>query len=373
MNIPFINLKAQQKTIEPEIKDIIQEVISSVEYINGKYNRLFCENFADFLGINHCIGVGNGTDGLEIALLSLNIKKGDQVIVPANSFIATAEAVTNIGAEVVFVDCDKESYCIDAKKIEEKINSKTRCIIPVHLYGHPADMEAIKKIAQKYNLYIIEDAAQAHGAIYNDQNIGTIGDLAVFSFYPGKNLGAYGDGGAVVTNDSQIAQKVKMLSNHGRIDKFNHKFVGRNSRLDNLQAAILYVKLKYLNDWNKKRIHNAGLYNNLLNSIGSDLICPIFQEKRFKDSQHVYHLYVVRVNHREALINHLQKNGINTGIHYPIGLPFLDAYKYLNLSIDDFPNTNDFQSKILSLPMCSELTEEQIVYISEKIGEFYQK
>ena len=366
MKIPFLDLKAQIKMIDSELKTTINEVITETDFINGKYNQLFCESFADYIGAKHCVGVGNGTDGLEIALLALGIKHGDEVIVPANSFIATSEAVTNVGAKVIFVDCKKDYYTINTDEIEKKITSKTKCIIPVHLYGQPADMGEIKRIASKHNLFLLEDCAQSHGAKYDNQNVGTIGDIGMFSFYPGKNLGAFGDAGAVVTNDDDLANKIKMLANHGRIDKYNHLFEGRNSRLDNLQAGILYVKLKYLHEWNSCRIANASLYNELLANIPQVQI-PLLSDK----CSPVYHLYVIRVNDRDDLVNHLQKHGINTGVHYPIGLPFLKAYDYLKHKPSDFPITYEYQSQILSLPMYPELNKEQIEYVCDKIKEFY--
>ena len=348
MKIPFTNLIKHQNLFGNELNKVVSEVINSADYINGKYNKIFEENFANFLGVKHCIGVGNGTDGLEIALLALKIGRDDEVIVPANSFVATAEAVVNIGAKVVFADCKDDNFNIDPNEIEKKITDKTRCIIPVHLYGCAADMDEIMAIAKKNNLFVIEDAAQAHGAVYKGRNIGSIGNIAVFSFYPGKNLGCYGDGGAVVTNDDVLARQIKMISNHGRIDKYNHIFVGRNSRLDNLQAAVLNVKLKYLKEFNQRRITFAKYYG--------------LQEQSI-DFQHVYHLYVIRVKEREKLIEHLSNKGISTGIHYPIGLPFLEAFKYLGHQPEDFPITYKNQSQILSLPMYPELNYNEIDYI----------
>jgi dTDP-4-amino-4,6-dideoxygalactose transaminase len=368
MKIPFLDLRAQIKAIEPEIKAIINEVIEETDFINGNYNQLFNESFASFIGAKHCIGVANGTDGLELSLLALGIKPDDEVIVPANSFIATSEAVTNIGAKVVFVDCHKDYYTINTDEIESKLTNKTKCIIPVHLYGQPADMDRISQIAKKHNLSILEDCAQAHGAKYNNKNVGTIGNIAMFSFYPGKNLGAFGDAGAVVTNDDTLATKVKMLANHGRIDKYNHLLEGRNSRLDNIQAGILYTKLKHLHDWNNKRIANAKLYNELLKSI-PNITIPTINNK----CHPVYHLYVIRVPERDRLIMYLQERGINTGIHYPIGLPFLKAYDYLNHKPTDFPITYEYQSQILSLPMYPELEKEQIQYIYDMISLFYKQ
>ncbi|MCK5704603.1 MAG: DegT/DnrJ/EryC1/StrS family aminotransferase, partial [Cyclobacteriaceae bacterium] len=261
MNIPFVDLKSQYKSIKNEIDPVIFDVISNGAFIGGAYHKNFETAFAKFCNAKHCVGVGNGTDALFIALKTLGIKEGDEVITVANSFIATSEAITMTGAKVVFVDINPQTYNIDVKKIEEKITPKTRAIIPVHLYGQPADMDPIMEIAQNYNLKVIEDAAQAHGAVYKGRTTGSIGDLACFSFYPGKNLGAYGDAGAIVTDDENLAIKARMIANHGRVEKYNHEMEGVNSRLDGLQAAILNVKLKLLPEWTENRRKNAYLYN----------------------------------------------------------------------------------------------------------------
>ena len=366
MMIPFIDLNAQIKTIRQEIDQAINQVINNTDFINGKDCELFCKNFAEFIKAKRCIGVGNGTDGLEISLMAMGIKQEDEVIVPANSFIATAEAVTNVGAKVVFVDCLENLFTVDTDKIEDKITAKTKAIIPVHLHGQPAKMDDILSIANKRNLLILEDCAQAHGAIYQEKNIGTIGDMAVFSFYPGKNLGAFGDGGAIISNNDTLANKALMLANHGRTDKYNHKFEGRNSRLDNLQAAILNVKLAHLSDWNNQRIRCANHYKALLKDTPQVRLPEIIE-----NITHVYHLFVIRVDNRDKLITFLKENGIATGIHYPIGLPFLEAYSYLNHTKEDFPVTYKYQSEILSLPIYPELSSQQIEYIAQKIKEFY--
>lgn len=363
--IPFIDLKIQIEKIRDEIDTAIKDVIDNTDFINGKHNRLFCENFAKFINVKHCIGVGNGTDGLEIALMTLGIGKNDEVIVPANSFIATAEAVTNVGAKVVFVDCAKDIFTIDVNKIEEKITPYTKCIIPVHLHGQPAKMDEIVKIAKKHNLFIIEDCAQAHGALYKGKNVGTFGDLSVFSFYPGKNLGAFGDAGAIVSDNDEYAKKALMLANHGRTDKYLHRFEGRNSRLDNLQAAILNIKLKHLATWNIQRRKCAELYYENLKNV-KDIILP----EVISDVFHVYHLFVIRTDKREKLADYLKSNGIMTGIHYPVGLPYLEAYRYLNHTTQDFPVTHKYQSEILSLPLYPELCENDIKFICDKIKLF---
>ncbi len=363
MNIPFVDLRAQYESIKSEINAVIAAVISNSAFIGGSYVKSFEKAFADFCGVNNCIGVGNGTDALFLALKALNIGDGDEVITASNSFIATSEAITMTGARVVFVDIDPASYNIDVQKIEEKITKKTKAIIPVHLFGQPADMAPILEIARKYNLRVIEDAAQAHGAIYKKMPIGSIGDVACFSFYPGKNLGAYGDGGAVVTNDGNLALKIRMLANHGRIEKYNHEIEGYNSRLDALQAAILEVKLNYLPKWTEQRRKNAYLYNEYLQD--TDLVTPT----EIADIKAVYHLYVIRTKNRRKLQDYLRSRGISTGIHYPIALPNLRAYRYLGHDASEFPEATKASKEILSLPMYPELKETAIDYVAKCIKE----
>ena len=366
MNIPFVDLKAQYASIKNEIDSAVKEVIDNTAFIGGSFAKKFEDAFAAFCNVRYCVGVGNGTDALFIALKSLGIGEGDEVITVANSFIATSEAVSMTGARVVFVDIDPKTYNIDINKIEEKISAKTKAIIPVHLYGQPADMEPIIQLAKKYKLKIVEDAAQAHGAEYKGKKIGSIGDMACFSFYPGKNLGAYGDAGAVVTNDGDLAIKARMFANHGRIDKYNHEKEGINSRLDGIQAAVLSTKLKYLDKWTEHRRKNAYLYNKLLNN--PMVTTPV----ELENVKAVYHLYVIKVpaEKRQELQNALKSHGISTGIHYPIALPELIAYKYLNHKDTDFPVASGASQQILSLPMFAELTEEQIKFIAEKINNF---
>ena len=289
MKIPLVDLKAQYERIKDEINAAIQEVIATSAFIGGPYVRAFEEAFAKFCGVKHCIGVGNGTDALFIALKSLGIGAGDEVITASNSFIATSEVITMTGAQVVFCDIDPKTYNIDVSQIEAKIAPQTKAIIPVHLYGQPADMDPLLELACRYGLKIVEDAAQAHGARYKGQMVGSLGDAACFSFYPGKNLGAYGDGGAIVTNDDELALKIRMFANHGRVDKYDHKIEGMNSRLDGLQAAILSVKLKYLEEWTEARRQLAYLYNNLL--ADSEIVTPV----EIENARSVYHLYVVRL------------------------------------------------------------------------------
>jgi dTDP-4-amino-4,6-dideoxygalactose transaminase len=356
MKISFVDLIAQYSSIKREIDNAIMNVINDSAFIGGKYLKSFEQNFTAYIGARHCIGVGNGTDALFVALKVLGIGQGDEVITAANSFIATSEAITMSNAHVVFADCDKKTFNIDPIKIEQCITDRTKAIIPVHLYGQPAEMNGIMEIAKKHNLFVIEDAAQAHGAEYRGRKIGTFGNMACFSFFPGKNLGAYGDGGAIVTNDDDLAQKARMFANHGRLEKYNHEFEGVNSRLDSLQAAILDVKLKYLESWNQRRREIAGMYTeNLKNAV----MCP----NQLPDVKHVYHLYVIRVKNRDKVKTALQEKGIATGIHYPIPLPFLKAYSYLGHKPDDFPIAYSLKDEILSLPIHGDMTDDQVEYV----------
>jgi len=366
MNIPFVDLKKQYTTIKTEIDEAMQNVISNTAFIGGKYAQAFEEAFAAFCRVTHCVGVGNGTDALYIALKALGISEGDEVITAANTFIATSEAITLSGARVKFVDCNEETYNIDVDKLEQAITGKTKAIIPVHLYGQPAEMDKIKDVAKKYNLYVVEDAAQAHGAIYKSQRIGTIGDMACFSFFPGKNLGAYGDAGAVVTNNDELARKARMFANHGRIEKYNHEFEGANSRLDGLQAAILDVKLNHLDKWIERRRVIAKMYDVALKDI---VITPSV----LPDVKHVYHLYVIRIKNRDRVKELLAEKGIATGIHYPIPLPFLKAYNYLGHKPADFPIAYSMKDEILSLPIHGDMTDEQVEYVIASLKDIMNK
>ncbi len=371
LKIPFLDLKAQFNNVYNEIDDEITNIISNTAFIMGKPVVEFEKNFAHKLNAEYCIGVGNGTDALMIALKSLGIGNGDEVITAANSFIATSEAISAVGAKVVFVDVNSQTYNLNVDKIEEKITVKTKAIIPVHLYGQPAEMKDVLNIARKHNLRVIEDSAQAHFAEYqlNDswQYTGTFGDIAAFSFYPGKNLGAYGDGGAVVTNDEQIAKRARMYANHGRISKYNHEFEGYNSRLDGIQAAVLNVKLKYIIEWTEKRRAVAALYSELLSDVG-DIVLPFVNE----NTKPVWHLYVIRTKYRDRLKKFLAEKEIASGIHYPIALPNLIAYEYLGHKKDDFPIASQYQDEILSLPIYPELTDHEVKYIASNIKEFYE-
>ena len=356
MKIPFVDLKAQYCSIKEEIDGAISCVLGDTAFVGGKYVRGFEGNFADYIGAENCIGVGNGTDALYIALRALGIGKGDEVITGANTFIATSEAITLTGARVVFVDCNEATYNIDVSKLEQVITNRTKAIIPVHLYGQPPDMDRMQNMAKKHDLYMVEDAAQAHGAEYKGQRIGTIGDVACFSFFPGKNLGAYGDAGAIVTNNDQLGKKARMIANHGRMEKYNHEFEGTNSRLDGLQAAILDVKLKHLDKWTERRRKIAGIYTAGLKDV---VITPSV----LPDVKHVYHLYVIRVKNRGRVKELLAEKGVATGIHYPIPLPFLNAYSYLGHKPADFPVAYSMKDEILSLPIHGDMTDEHVEYV----------
>ncbi len=364
MAIPFVDLKAQYISIQNEVDKAIAEVIDNTSFVGGNYLKEFEASFAKYLGMEHCIGCGNGTDAIEIALVGFGITKGDEVIVPASSWISTSEAVGNVGATPVFVDVLPMYYTIDPAKIEEKITSNTKAIIPVHLFGLPAEMDMIMSIAEKHNLYVVEDCAQAHGALYKDKKVGTFGHMATFSFYPSKNLGAYGDGGCIVTNSNDLNELLRKVINHGQSIKHNHDFEGRNSRLDSLQAAILNVKLKHLDSWNEGRRQNALRYERKLEGANLQLpIAPIY-------ANHVYHLYVVQTSEREKLMSYLKENGVSTAIHYPEALPFLKAYKHMDHKEEDFPVAFEQMHKVLSLPMYPELSEDMVNEVSNAIHSF---
>ncbi len=363
LTIPFVDLKKQYQGIASEINAVIADVLSKTAFISGPYAKEFERSFAEFCGTKYCVGVGNGTDALYVALRALDIGPGDEVITAANSFIATSEAVSTTGARVVFADVNPETYNIDPDDVRAKLTDKTRALIPVHLYGQPVDMDQITAIAKEYNLKIVEDCAQAHGAQYKGRTVGTFGDFGCFSFYPGKNLGAYGDAGGIVTNDEHLAKKARMIANHGRVEKYNHEMEGVNSRLDGFQAGVLSVKLKYIAQWNQSRRRAADYYNKYLN--GTALGLP----QVIDDVVPVYHLYVVRVKKewRSKIQEYLKEQGISTGIHYPIALHELDAYKYLGYKPEDYPVASDASREILSLPIYPEITETEVRYVAEKL------
>ena len=367
-NIPLVDLKVQYESIKREIDAKIASVIAQTAFIGGTFVKKFEEEFASYCGVEHCVGVANGTDALYVALRTLGVGPGDEVITAANTFIATAEAIKSAGAQVVFVDINPTTYGIDVERIEEKITSRTKAIIPVHLYGQPADMGPILALAKKHGLKVVGDGAQAHGAEYKGRPIAQLADITCFSFYPGKNLGAYGDAGALVTDNQEWAAKARMFANHGRSKKYDHDFEGINSRLDGIQAAVLSAKLPHLDRWTESRRTNAYKYNEALK--GLKLVIP----QEMNDVKAVYHLYVVRVPNgdRDKLLDFLKANGVDAGVHYPIALPYLNAYRYLNHSEADFPEALKASGQILSLPMFPELTDEQRGIVTHEVRRFFQ-
>jgi dTDP-4-amino-4,6-dideoxygalactose transaminase len=366
MNIPFVDLKAQYQSIKPEMDAAIASVINETAFIGGKYVAAFEQNFAALYGVKHCISVANGTDSLYILMKMLNIGVGDEVITVANSWISSSETISQTGATPVFVDVCKDYYSIDETKFEAAITSKTKAVILVHLQGQMADIETIQNICNKHKIVLIEDCAQSHFSEQNGKRAGTIGIAGSFSFYPGKNLGAYGDAGCIITNDDALAEKCKMFANHGALKKHHHTIEGINSRLDGLQAAILNTKLPYILRWTEQRIANAKKYDEVLRDV-AQIVTP----KVRPNSKHSYHLYVIQCEQREALMQYLKDNGIETAIHYPTILPSLPCYQYLDTKPTDFPVANAMQSKILSLPLYPELTDEQITYVANCIKKFY--
>lgn len=365
MKVPFVDLHAQYQNIKDEIDFVISDVIQKSLFVRGPYVDKFEQMFAEAMERKHCVSCANGTDSLYIAMIALGIKPGDEVLAPAHSWISTTETITQAGGKVVFCDTDKDTFTIDPKSIEEKITPNTVGIIPVHLYGQPADMDAIMAIAKKHNLWVLEDCAQAHLARYKGQLVGTFGVAASFSFYPGKNLGAMGDAGAVVTNDPELAKRMTMFARHGGLTKGDHQIEGINSRLDGLQAAILSVKLPYLLQWTQARQHWAKVYTERLSGVPG-LNLPTVAEGR----EPVWHLYVIRHERRDELAAHLKDSGIQTVINYPVALPFLPCYAPMGHKPSDFPNAHRDQSRILSLPIFPEMTEAQLEAVVEAIRSF---
>ncbi len=368
MNVPLLNLQAQYKSIKDEIALAIQEVLDTSTFAGGPMVESFENLFARFCQVGHAVGVDSGTGALWMALLAVGVKPGDEVITSPSTFIATAEAISFCGAKPVFVDVDQDTFNIDPKLIEKAITSKTKVILPVHLYGQMTDMEPIVEIARAHNLAVVEDACQAHGAEYKGLRAGTIGDAGCFSFYPGKNLGAYGEAGAVTTNNSELAATIKIFRDHGQKQKYYHSVIGWNSRMDGLQGAVLTVKMKYLEKWTEARIRNAALYDELLRGIDG-LVVPL----KDKHARHVYHIYAIRVVERDKLLHALAKQGISCGIHYPVPVHLQGAYKQLGYSQGDFPTAESAADTVLSLPMFPELTREQVYYTVEAVKDFFCK
>ena len=351
------DLKKEYLSISEELNRNIRRVLNSGFYILGEEVKKFEENFSKYTGTDYAIGVNSGSDALFLALKSIGVSKGDEVITVSHTFISTVDAISRSGAKPVFVDINPDTYCMDVSKIEEKITEKTKPILPVHLYGHPADMDPICKLKEDYGLYVIEDACQAHGAEYNGKKAGSIGDMGCFSFYPTKNLGAYGDGGAVVTDNEEIKEKLIQMRNYGQSEKYHHDFVGVNSRLDELQAVILQTKLKHLDKWIERRRKNAEIYNSLLQD--SDVISPV--EKRF--AKHAYHLYVIRSKNRDYLKKKLLQKDINAQIHYPI--PVHKQKAYLNFNDSKLEVTDKICNEILSLPLHPWMSYEEILKVTD--------
>ena len=362
--IPFVDLVSQYQNHKDEIDRAVQSVLDSAAFVGGPHVASFERNFAEYCGRTQCVGVANGTDALHLTLRALGIGPGDEVVLPVHTFIATAEAVSIAGARPVFVDVDDDFCLMQPESLAEKIGPKTKAIIPVHLYGQLVNMESILAIAREHQLAVIEDAAQAHGARLQGQRAGSFGAASCFSFYPGKNLGAYGDGGAVVTDNEELVARLRELQNHGRSEK-GHTVVGFNSRLDGLQAAVLNVKLKHLDAWTKARQEAAANYDKLLANIDG---IRLPQARRREG--HVYHLYVVRSQHRDALRAHLAEQGIQTGIHYAEPLHLTHAYEKLGHRAGDFPVAEKLAQEILSLPMYAELTSSQQERIANAIKSF---
>jgi len=367
MQINIIDLKKQYLNIKEEIDNSIQEVLISTEFVNGSFVKNFEKNFSEYNNSKYSISCNSGTDAIYIALRSLGIKENDEVITTSLTFIATAEAISLCGAKPVFCDIDLNTYNIDFNKIEEKITSKTKAIITVHLYGQMCNISEIIKIAKNYNINLIEDCAQSIGAKYQNTKCGNFGIVGCFSFYPSKNLGAYGDAGIIVTNNKEIFTKSNIIKEHGSISKYEHNFLGINSRMDSIQASILNVKLKYIDEWNKKRREIANFYNQNLKDI-NDIILPCNIEEYYS----VYHQYTIRTEKRNELKNYLYEKGINTMIYYPIPLHLQKVYSNLNYKKGNFPNTEKACDTILSLPIYPELEEEKQYYIIDCIRKFFK-
>lgn len=367
MKVNFIDLKVQYTSIKEEVDEAIQNVLDKSAFSLGSFVKSFENNFARAHGAKYCVGVNSGTSALHIAMWALGITQGDKVLVPVNTFFATPEAVSLTGAKPVFVDCEPEYYNIDIQKIEEAITSQTKAIVAVHLYGQPAQLDALKAIVDKNNLQLIEDCAQAHLAEYKGATVGTHGICGCFSFYPGKNLGAYGEAGAVTTNDKDLYLKMLVFRDHGSSKKYYHDLVGHNYRMEGIQGAVLDVKLKYLSDWTEKRRNNAALYRKYLGSI-KEVVLPL----EMPEVKHVYHLFVVRVPKRDELMKYLMDDEIYVGIHYPIPCHLQKAYGFHDQSMSEFPVAEKYAKEILSLPMYPELSEKEIQFVCNKIKEFYE-
>lgn len=368
MIVPFVDLKAQYRVLQEEIDQAIKQVIDSSSFILGKAVSDFEERFANAHGVRHCVAVGSGTDSLHLSLWSAGVRDGEEVITVPFTFIATAEAILLTGAKLIFVDIDHKTFTMDVSKLVDAITPKTKAIIPVHLYGQCAAMDDIMKIAERYNLIVIEDAAQAHLAKYKNKYTGQWGTAACFSFYPVKNLGAFGEAGAVITNEDELAATMRQLRDHGQVEKYLHRRWGHNYRMDGIQGAVLGVKLKYLQQWTERRRQIAELYRNLLEGTG-DLILPYVHPEAY----HVYHLFVVLTKHRLQLRNYLAEHGIATAIHYSTPLHCQPAFQALGYAKGSFPVSESVAEQCLALPMYAELLDEQVYAVAERIQKFFYR
>lgn len=378
MQVPLLDLKKQYHNIKEEINETVQQVLESGSFILGKNTKAFEEEFASFCNVKYAIGVASGTDALELSLRALGIGKGDKVITTPFTFIATTEAVCRAGATPLFADINPETYNIDPEKIKKHLRRMSsterkviKAIIPVHLYGQPCNMDSLLQLADDYNLKIVEDCAQAVGSEYKGEKVGSFGDTGCFSFFPTKNLGAYGDGGMIVTNDKEMAGRLMMLRVHGSKDKYHHITFGCNSRLDELQAAILRIKLRHLADWNETRRKNAVIYNKNLNkkSLNGNVVLP----QEFSETKHTYHLYTVRVKDRDKLRKFLESRDVRTGVHYPLPLHLQEVYKDLGYKRGDFPQSELISNEVISLPMYPGLDKEEIIYVTDTISDFLKR
>lgn len=366
MKVPFVDLKAQYQSIKKDIDAAVAAVIEETAFIGGKYVETFEAQFAQLYGVKHVISCANGTDSLYILMKMLGIGEGDEVITVANSWISSSETISQTGARPVFVDIDPEYYSINESLIEQAITTKTKAIIPVHLHGQMCNMDAIMEVANRHKLPVIEDCAQSHFSEFRGKRAGTMGIAGSFSFYPGKNLGAYGDAGCIITNDDALAEKCKMYARHGALKKHQHQIEGINSRLDGLQAAILNAKLPYIIKWTKARIAISTLYEKALKDVPGISIPAVRP-----GTQHTFHLYVIRTERRDELASYLKERGIETAIHYPTALPNLPCYSYLGHQPGDFPVATKYQDEILSLPIYPEMTEDMVNYVATCINEYH--
>ncbi len=364
MKVPFFDLHKQYLTLKDEIHKVIDDVCYDSAYSDGKYVLEFEKSFARYCSVSHAIAVNSGTSALHLALLSLGIGKGDEVIIPSNTFISTAWAVSYVGAKIIFVDCERDTWQICPNEVEQAITSRTRLIIGVHLYGQPFNVDRIKSIADKYGLYLIEDAAQAHGAKYKRKKVGSFGEMACFSFYPGKNLGTYGEGGCITTNNNIYKEKIRMLKNHGSRKKYYHDIIGYNMRMSGIEGAVLKLKLKYLDSWNQKRLAVSKKYLSDIKNNKISLPATII------NTESVFHLFVITTDRREDLERYLLEKGIYTGKHYPIPCHLQKAYHFLGHKVGDFPNSEYLSNHCLSLPIFPEMEDKMVEKVIDELNKF---